>query len=56
MQHISYLNGIVDRMIRGKSKDNETVNINYNSGVNEPKVNNIIIFVFGGITFEKLEI
>ena len=30
------------------------MNINYNSGVNEPKVNNIIIFVFGGITFEEV--
>ena len=53
MQHISYLNGIVERMLKGKSKDNETVNINYNSGA-EPKVNNLIIFVFGGITFEEV--
>ena len=53
MQHISYLNGIVERMLKGKSKDNETVNINYNSGV-EPRVNNLIIFVFGGITFEEV--
>ena len=53
MQHISYLNGIVERMLKGKSKDNETININNNSGMNEPKVNNLIIFVFGGITFEE---
>ena len=53
MQHISYLNGIVERMLKGKAKDNETVNINYNSGI-EPKVNNLIIFVFGGITFEEV--
>ena len=53
MQHISYLNGIVERMLKGKSKDNETININNNSGTNEPKVNNLIIFVFGGITFEE---
>ena len=46
MQHISYLNGIVERMLKGKSKDNETVNINNNSGTNEPKVSNVIIFVF----------
>ena len=54
MQHTSYLNGIVERMLKGKSKDNETVNINYNSGTNEPKFNNLIIFVFGGITFEEI--
>ena len=54
MQHISYLNGIVERMIKGKNKDNELVNINYNSGNNEPKLNNIIVFVFGGITFEEV--
>ena len=54
MQHTSYLNGIVERMLKGKSKDNETVNINYNSGINEPKFNNLIIFVFGGITFEEV--
>jgi len=54
MQHTSYLNGIVERMLKGKSKDNETVNINYNSGINEPKFNNLIIFVFGGITFEEI--
>ena len=53
MQHISYLNGIVERMLKGKSKDNETININNNSGMNEPKVDNLIIFVFGGITFEE---
>ena len=53
MQHISYLNGIVERMLKGKSKDNETININNNTGMNEPKVNNLIIFVFGGITFEE---
>ena len=54
MQHISYLNGIVERMLKGKNKDNELVNINYNSGNNEPKLNNIIVFVFGGITFEEV--
>ena len=54
MQHTSYLNGIVERMLKNKSKDNETVNINYNSGVNEPKFNNVIVFVFGGITFEEI--
>ena len=54
MQHTSYLNGIVERMIRGKNKDNELVNINYNSGNFEQKFNNIIIFVFGGITFEEV--
>ena len=54
MQHTSYLNGIVERMLKGKSKDNETININYNSGTNEPKFNNLIIFVFGGITFEEI--
>ena len=54
MQHISYLNGIVERMLKGKSKDNETININNNSGTNEPRVNNLIIFVFGGITFEEI--
>ena len=52
MQHISYLNGMVERLIKGKSRDNETININYNSG-NEPRVNNLIVFVFGGITFEE---
>ena len=52
MQHISYLNGIVERLLKGRSRDNETININCNS-MNEPKVNNIIIFVFGGITFEE---
>ena len=52
MQHISYLNGMVERLIKGKSRDNETININCNSG-NEPKINNIIVFVFGGITFEE---
>ena len=54
MQHTSYLNGIVERMLKGKNKDNELVNINYNSGNFEPKFNNIIIFVFGGITFEEV--
>ena len=54
MQHISYLNGIVERMLKGKNKDNELVNINHNSGNNEPKLNNIIVFVFGGITFEEV--
>ena len=54
MQHTSYLNGIVERMLKGKNKDNELVNINYNSGNNEPKLNNIIVFVFGGITFEEV--
>ena len=54
MQHTSYLNGIVERMIKGKNKDNELININYNSGSNEPKFNNIIVFVFGGITFEEV--
>ena len=54
MQHISYLNGIVERMLKGKNKDYELVNINYNSGNNEPKLNNIIVFVFGGITFEEV--
>ena len=54
MQHISYLNDIVERMLKGKNKDNELVNINYNSGNNEPKLNNIIVFVFGGITFEEV--
>ena len=52
MQHISYLNGIVERLLRGRSRENETFNINLNS-MNEPKVNNLIIFVFGGITFEE---
>ena len=54
MQHTSYLNGIVERMIKGKNKDNELININYNSGSNELKFNNIIVFVFGGITFEEV--
>ena len=54
MQHTSYLNGIVERMFKGKNKDNELININYNSGSNEPKFNNIIVFVFGGITFEEV--
>ena len=52
MQHISYLNGIVERLLKGRSRENETFNINLNS-MNEPKVNNLIIFVFGGITFEE---
>ncbi len=52
MQHISFLNGLVERLLKGRSRDNETVNINCNS-MNEPKVNNLIIFVFGGITFEE---
>jgi len=52
MQHISYLNGIVERLLKGKSRENETFNINLNS-MNEPKINNLIIFVFGGITFEE---
>ena len=54
MQHTSYLNGIVERMLKGKNKDNELVNINYNSLNFEPKFNNIIVFVFGGITFEEV--
>jgi vacuolar protein sorting-associated protein 45 len=52
MQHISYLNGIVERLLKGRSRENETFNINLNS-MNEPKVNNLIVFVFGGITFEE---
>ena len=52
MQHISYLNGIVERLLKGRSRENETININCNS-MNEPKVNNLIVFVFGGITFEE---
>jgi len=52
MQHISYLNGIVERLLKGRSRENETFNINLNS-MNDPKVNNLIIFVFGGITFEE---
>ena len=52
MQHISYLNGIVERLLKGRSRENETININNNS-MNEPKVNNLIVFVFGGITFEE---
>ena len=52
MQHISYLNVIVERLLKGRSRENETFNINLNS-MNEPKVNNLIIFVFGGITFEE---
>ena len=54
MQHISFLNGIIERMLKGKNKENEIVNINYNSSSNEPKVNNIIVFVLGGITFEEV--
>lgn len=56
MQHISYLNGIVERLLKGNSKINETVNINYNNGsnnINEPKFNNLIVFVYGGLTFEE---
>ena len=53
MQHISYLNGIVERMLKGRSRENETININCNS-MSEPKVNNLIVFVFGGITFEEI--
>ena len=52
MQHISYLNGIVERLLKGRSRENETFNINLNS-MNDPKVNNLIVFVFGGITFEE---
>ena len=52
MQHISFLNGIVERLLKGRSRENETININCNS-MNEPKVNNVIVFVFGGITFEE---
>ena len=53
MQHISFLNGLVERLLKGRSRDNETININCNS-MNEPKVNNLIVFVFGGITFEEV--
>ena len=52
MQHISYLNGIVERLLKGRSRENETFNINLNSMI-DPKVNNLIVFVFGGITFEE---
>ena len=55
MQHISYLNGIVERLLKGKSRENETFNINFNNNsINDPRVNNLIIFVFGGITFEEV--
>ncbi len=57
MQHISYLNGMVERLLKGRSRDNETVNINYNNGsnsINDPKFNHLIVFVFGGITFEEI--
>jgi vacuolar protein sorting-associated protein 45 len=53
MQHISFLNGLIERLLKGRSRDNETININCNS-MNEPKVNNLIVFVFGGITFEEV--
>ena len=53
MQHISFLNGLVERLLKGRSRDNETININCNS-MSEPKVNNLIVFVFGGITFEEV--
>ena len=52
MQHISFLNGIVERLLKGRSRENETININCNS-MSEPRVNNLIVFVFGGITFEE---
>jgi len=52
MQHISFLNGLVERLLKGRSRENETVNINTNA-TSEPKVNNLIVFVFGGITFEE---
>jgi len=57
MQHISYLNGMVERLLKGKIRDNEAVNINYNTGnnsINEQKFSNLIVFVFGGITFEEI--
>ena len=50
MQHISYLQNIVEGIIKNKNKENDYET--YLSG-NAPRPNKIIVFCFGGITFEE---
>ena len=50
MQHISYLQNIVEGIIKNKNKENDYET--YLSG-NAPRPNKIIVFCFDGITFEE---
>ena len=52
MQHVSYLNDLIERLIKGRLKDTEVDTV-LRSNVEGPKPQKIILFSFGGITFEE---
>ena len=54
MQHVSFLNGVVDKLMKGGFKGNEVYTLNQEgSSVNDMKFNKLIVFSVGGITFEE---
>jgi vacuolar protein sorting-associated protein 45 len=50
-QHMSYLNSVLERVIKGKTKENEVETVFKVS--EKEKVNKVIVFTYGGATYEE---
>ena len=52
MQHVSFLNDLMEKLIKGRLRDNE-IDTLCKGYENLSKVKKVIVFGFGGITFEE---